>query len=332
MQNANDEHLENLERLKRELAESNNNVKALEEKLNLKEQRDQEIDNLKKKAEEFEEFIRTNTRSGSAASNKSNASDTKTFVSSDLEESSRKNREMETKIRDEMAKLFASEVKTLEKQFRVDTKELRNEIALLSQELTETTDQLMMRTEQLEVLKITILEERKEASRMLQEQEEDFRAVIEKYRSEHISKQQQIDELLSELNENKELMQEERLSIQALKRQINEERASLSQREEEMRSKYEKLQKESAKFIKELNEKYSSAKKTAMNYKQYSEDKENHFRSEYERTKTACLEAVEKLQKELKEREKKYHEKLKQKETEFDYKVEVLKGMLGNKP
>lgn len=329
------DYLKELERLKHELSKANTTIKTLEEKLNLKGMRDQEIDNLKKKAEEFEEFIRTNTRSGSAASNKSNASDTKTFTStdvSDLEESSRKQREVETKIRDEMAKLFAADVKSLEKRYVTESKELKHKILTLSQELEETTDQLMARSEQLEILKFTIVEERKEARAKLQEKDDDFKVAIEKYRAEHENNQQKIDELISNLNENKELIQEERLSIEALKRQINEERTSLAQREEVMKQKYEKLQKESAKFIKELNEKYSSAKKTAMNYKQYSEDKENHFRNEYERTKAACFEAVEKLQKELKDREKKYQEKLKQKETEFDYKVEVLKGLLGNKP
>lgn len=332
-ENANIDNMKNIEILQQELIESIKVIKSMEEKLSLKVLRDQEIDKLQKKAEEFEMFMRTNTRCGSAASNKSN--DTKTFASTEgsyLEESSRKQRELETRVRDEMAKIFAADFKTLEKQFRHDTKGLQNENAMISQELRETTEQLMARSEQLEILKYTIVEERKEAMKLIQEKDDDFKVAIEKYRAEHENNQQQIDEMITQLNENKELIQEERLSIEALKRQFNEERASLAKREEEVNKKYKKLQKDSTKFIMDLNEKYSSAKKTAMNYKQYSEDKEKHFRSEYERTKAACFETVEKLQREIKEREKKYHEKLKQKEAEFDYKVEILKGMLGNKP
>lgn len=308
----------------------------LEEKLNLKELRDQEIEKLKKKAVEFEDFMRANTRTGSAASSLANVSSSKADVStetSDLgEESSERTRQAESRVRDEMAKIYAFEMKTLEKSHRELVERLQRQIIAITEDLEEKCHELGVRNEQLHLLKFTIVAEREEVEKKMQQKDDDFKVAIEKYRLEHDSNQQKIEELTTALRENKELIDEERLSIENLKRQIKEERASLANREREVRSSYKKLEHDSKKLVKELNEKYLSAKKTAANYKQYSEDKENHFRREYERTKAACNEAVEKAHREFKEavlaKDKSCQEQLKKLETEFEFKVEVLKGML----
>ena len=335
LQNTNADHLTELNRLKQELANARREAEHLEEKLNLKELRDQEIEKLKKKAEEFEEYMRANTRSGSVASSLTNVS-TKTNVStetSDLgEETSQRTQQLETKIRDEMAKVFAFEVKSIEKNFRNDVEKFQHQIIQISQELHENSSQLNVRNEQLQLLKFTIIEERSVFEESLKQKDDDFKVAIDKYRTEHETNQQRVEELMEQLNENKELIAEERLSIENLKRQINEERASLAKREQEVMNNYKNLEKRSEKLLKDSNEKLLSAKRTAANYKQYSEDKENHFRKELERTKAACIAKVEmsevKLRESLMEKDKNYQERVKKIETEFEFKVEILKGML----
>lgn len=322
--------------MKQELASATREIDTLEEKLNLKGHRDQEIEKLKQKAQEFEEFMRGN-RNASAASSSESTSTTKTNVSTETSDLGEKkthkaSQHAETKIRDEMAKIFAFEMKTKEKSFREEIGRLQNRIILITEELDEKTQELSVRNEQLQLLKYTILEEREEAERRLHEKDDDFKVAIEKYRAEHENNQQKIEDLMSQMRENKEMIEEERLSIETLKRQITEERASLVKREQEVMSNFKRLESDGKKLVNELNEKYVSAKRTAMNYKQYSEDKENHFRKEYERTKAACVEAVEKVRVELKEtlsqKEQTYQEKLKKMESEYDFKVEILKGML----
>lgn len=322
--------------MKRELADAQLEIENLAEKLSLKELRDHEIEKLKKKAVEFEEYMRNNTRAGSAASSMTNVSSTKADVStetSDLaEDLSERTRQAETRVRDEMAKIYAFEMKNLEKSHREQVDRLQRQITSITEDLEEKCRELDVRNQQLQLLKFTIVAEREDVERKMQQKDDDFKVAIEKYRVEHESNQQTIEELTTALTENKELIDEERLSIENLKRQIKEERASLANREQALTKNFKKLEHDSKKLVKELNEKYLSAKKTAANYKQYAEDKENHFRREHERTKAACIEAVEKARHDYNEavlaKDKSCQEQLKKLETEFEFKVEVLKGML----
>jgi centrosomal protein CEP152 len=345
MQNSNADNLSELRNMKQELTDANQMIDNLEEKLNLKELRDEEIEKLKTKAQEFEEYIRSHTtRSGSVASSLTNTSLMKADVStetSDLNDDdvSRKMRQMESKARDEMAKIFAGEVKTTEKKFREEIERLNNRIILITEDLEETSHELCVRKEQMELLKFTILKEREEAENLLNEKDNDFKVAIEKYRIEYENNQQKVEELMSQLNEKRELIDEERLSIESLKRQMNEERVSLAKREEETAHKLKKLQLESSKITEELNEKYLSAKKTALNYKQYSEDKENHFRNECERMKKLYREAAENMHKKLEQRwkesvsekDKSYQERITTLEKEYDFKLQMLKDLLEKK-
>lgn len=349
MQNSNADNLSELRHMKQELTDANGMIDSLEEKLNLKELRDEEIEKLKKKAQEFEEYIRSHsTRSGSVGSSckssLTNTSLTKADVStetSDLndDDGGRKMRQMETKARDEMAKIFAGEVKTMEKRFRDEIERLNNQIVLIGEDLGETSHELSVRKEQMELLKFTILKEREEAERLLKEKDNDFKVAIEKYRVEYENNQQKVEELMAQLSEKRELIDEERLSIEALKRQMIEERASLAKREEETAHKLNKLRIESSQITEELNEKYLSAKKTALNYKQYSEDKENHFRSECERMKKLYREAAAsihmKLEQQCKEsvseKDKSCKERIASLGKEYEFKLQMLKDLLEKK-
>lgn len=326
--------------MKKQLSAAKREVNNLEEKLNLKQTRDQEIEKLKEKAQEFEEFLKANSRSASTASTrKSSLASTKTDVSTETsgltEDSSKQQRQLETKIRDEMAQIFAAEAKSIEKKFREELERLKKGLHQVNEELEETLQELEVRNVQLQDLKCTILQEREEAELMMTTRDNDFRIAIEKYRAEYENNQQKIEDLMSQLNENKQMIDEERNSIESLKKQMKEERVSLAKREEEAKNKLKKFEHESSKIISELNEKYLTAKRTALNYKQYSEDKEKHFRKEYEREKVAFREAFEMVKKEAKESlsetEKDYQERIKKMEKEFEFKVEILKDVWSKK-
>lgn len=335
MRNTNAEHLSALNHMRQELENANRMIANLESNLNLKELRDQEIEKLKKKAEEFEEYIRTNnTRcvsSGASSFSNHSKADASTETSDIDTDVSRMLRQAETKIRDEIAKVFAGEMKLMEKKYREDVEQLQSRIILITEDFEEKAHEVNVRAEQLQFLRSTILQEREEFGKSLKQKDDDFKVAIEKYRVEYENNQKKVEELMDQLNEKKELIDEERLSMERLKEQINEERKSLAKREEETLNKLKKLQLESTKAIEELHEKFKSAKKTAVNYKQFAEDKEKHYRNECERLKIAYTELIEKAEKRFKEtltnKERSHQEKMKKLETEFEFKTQVYKEM-----
>lgn len=321
--------------MKQELIVSQKKIITLEEKLNLKTLRDDEIEMLKKKSNEFEEYMRSKISSSVASTRQSSlTSNTKNNVSTETDVENDKNQRLiqESRIRDEMAKVFAAESKTMESNFFGKLERLRNNLATMTRDLEEKKKEITVRNEQLELLKFTILQEREEFEKVLKEKDEDFKIAIEKYRNEYENNQQKIEDLIVELKEKEELINEERLSIVNLQRQLSQERSALKHQEGITAENYQKLQLETENAIKQINDKYLLAKRTAMNYKLYSEDKENHFRMECERNKAACELIVDKIRKEAKAsllaKDNSYQDKIKKMETEFDFKLNVVKELL----
>jgi centrosomal protein CEP152 len=305
------------ENLQHDLFKAHKEIEALEEKLKLKQLRDEELETLKNKAQQFEVFMRTNTRSvdSSCQTSSSNIGQTQTGNQSietlDYDYDSRdKMRKVESAIRDEMAKIFATEIKSIEQKFRNELELSQHRVSEFKNKLEETSQELTARKEQVKLLKFTIMEERQESS------------IKSKLKDEYLS--ETIKKNLEELNDKKALMKEERLSIEQLRKQIKEDKEALSRREQEDNI----LQHKTTQVIKDLNDKYHLARRTALNYKKYSEDKEAHFRSEYERTKAVYLETVSQVKAELKETNKSNREMMKKMQAEFQFKIEMLKGML----
>lgn len=324
--------------MKHDLEEAYKAIENLTEKLSLKELRDEEIERLKKKAEEFEHYMRNSSKTtmtvsssmtnSSLSKNNVSTSTSPDFTRENCAELSVKNRQVETKIRDEMAKIFASEMKIVEKRYREECDHMKNKLIMLSEEMEEKDQELNVRQQQFEILKFTILKEREESNNELMQKDQDFTVAIEKYRKEHELNQHRLEELTSQLSDNKDLIDEERNSIQNLKRQLNDERKAILRRETEKEKKINKLQK----VIEELNDKYLSAKKTAHNYKQYSIEKEAHMMREYDRIKEGYKISTEKVQNRMKEfmesKETSCQEQLKKLESEYEFKIDVLKDGL----
>lgn len=268
LQNTNAEQLKNLENLEQEIAAANQTIKNLEQKINLQNLRDQEIEKLQSKAKEFELFMRNNIRFENANSSPSTTTEsqnsstsarirvdasTETENSGDEQLPLPNRNQLEIKIRDEMARIFANQISTLEKKFTAEVKRMQSQNLQLTSELNEKSSNLNVAMEQLEMLKFTIIAEREEFQKHMQQKDNN----IEYYRKQ-----------VEDLNEKVDIIYEERDSIENLKRQIEDERKVLSQREEETLQKLKKVQEESKKTISDLNEKLLSKKKMALNYKQ----------------------------------------------------------------
>lgn len=315
------------QRMQQEIHNAQMCIHSLEEKLKFKNVRDEELETLKCKALEFEVFMRANSKSVDSSSQTSSLSNTPESATDTRrrsdESSKRSSQEKETKIRDEMAKIFATEMKSIEQRFR-------EELIYIEQRHSETTKALEERNEQMRLLKFTILEERQESSKKLKEKDERLAVALGINNEEKEKNNQQIKCLIAELNDKKALIEEELLSIEHLKRQIKEEKEELSKRKQEELSACNKLHEKTSRVINDLTEKYHVAKSTAMNYKKYSEEKEKHFRSEFERTKAIYLEAVSSAKAELKETQKHNKEVIKSMESDFQYKIEMLKGLISN--
>lgn len=265
LQNSNAEYLTEINHLKQDLAEAHQTIEKLHEKISLLNLRDKEIEKLQEKAKEFETFMRSSSRKDSVASTSKGSQDSSTNTTNngstspdeDREVSSGRNNYNEGKIRDEMARIFANQIKIIEKKFIDESKKLHQEIVALSNELDTKTTDLEMATEQLEILKFTVVAERQDFEETLKKREECYKRNIESY-------QKHIEELNSQID----LIDDERKVIHNLKTQIEDERRLLMKKEEDTLAKLKKVQSESSKIIEELNEKYKTAKKTALNYKQ----------------------------------------------------------------
>lgn len=243
------------------MADAHQTVDNLKSSMTLQNLRDKEIEKLQTKAKEFEDFMRTNGRKDSVSSTVKSSQESSTNTTSDSPEPTNSSPEMrsynESKIRDEMARIFASQIKLIETKFMEETKRLHNEITSLSNELESKTTNLEMATEQLELLKFTIVHEREEFETILRKREESYKHNMEQY-------QKHVDELNSQID----LIDEERKVVNSLKTEIENERKVLIKREEDTVKKLKTLQQESTKIIEELNEKYKAAKKKSALLKQ----------------------------------------------------------------
>lgn len=331
--------MKELNQLKQELSEAHKAIDNLNENLRLKVMRDEEIERLKKKAEEFEHYMRNTPRtnsnvSTSKSSSMTNSSLSKTDVSTSTspnftnesrKEESLRNREAETRIRNEMAKIFASELKSVEKSYREEIDRLKNELIKVNEEIEQMNHELSVRNQHFEILKFTILKEREVFEKEDKQKDQEFSAVMENYRKEYEIKHRKCEELQMQLTDTKEVIEEKRL----LSRQLEEERQLFIRRESETEKKIKKLQK----VIGETNEKYVSAKKTAQNYKQYSDDKEEHMKREYVRIKDGYALSTEKVQSRMNEilssKDIEHSERIKRLEKEYEFQIDVLKeGLL----
>ncbi|XP_050082095.1 trichohyalin [Anopheles aquasalis] len=349
--------LREIAELRAQLDDQQATITELHERLDLKAIRDQELDDLKEKAAQFHEFMRSqqhqqHQRSASSPPNPqlvdSGTSpvriasrdqsvgpdellehEDETESEQELEAKRRQQmREQEQQVREEMARAFAAQIKQIEQKFRTQFASFESNIASLKQQLHERESELQVRNQEVEVLKCAIVTEREKVGEMLRRKDADARSLFDKqqellgkYKAELANGQRKVQFLEHELQEKRDLIQSERQSMEKLMAQIATERTTHREREQEMIDKCTELEAEYRKSLDLVTDKYQSAKKTALNYKKYAEDKEQHMLKEYDRIKEGYNAALVKVQNRMKEaldsKERALREKMAKLEAEY---------------
>ncbi|XP_052867138.1 centrosomal protein of 152 kDa [Anopheles cruzii] len=336
--------------LRTQLDDQHATITELQHRLDLKAIRDKELDDLKQKAAVFDEFMRSQHTKSSAPSPRRVDSSTspERIVSRDQsvgpdepaspvgEEDSpsrrQQLRERDQQVREEMARAFAGQMKQIEERFRGQFSDFEENMDTLKQELHERKAELKVRNQEVEVLKCAILTEREKIGELLRQKDGEARALFDKqselmgkYKAELGNGQRKVQFLERELQEKRELIVSERQSMEKLISQIATERTTHREREREMIDKCTELETEYHKSLELVTEKYQSAKKTALNYKKYAEDKEQHMLKEYDRIKEGYNTALIKVQNRMKEaldsKEKTLREKIFKLEAEYESKL-----------
>ncbi|XP_075145475.1 chromosome segregation ATPase asterless [Haematobia irritans] len=276
--------------LKEELKTSKDHIAELNEQLKLSDKQEQLIKELKTKAAQFEEYIKSQSSSelsqNSSSRSAKQLSDKSVTTSPELERNETK--KIEARIRDEMAKIFAVELKKIQLKLQ----ETQEQSICLQREYQHVNAELQKRQFEVEQLKQAILLERENIEEILKQKDEEHMDVIKKHnvalqrgRDELQMKAQKIKDLTNELNERQQQIEAERQSMKAVMKQWEEQRKSLDAVEMEWKQKFLDLQKAHEVSMASWQSKYNSAKRTAANYKRYSEDKEAHMLKEYDRLK-----------------------------------------------
>ncbi|XP_055373190.1 repetitive organellar protein [Condylostylus longicornis] len=298
--------------LREQLSQSEKCITELREKLELKEEQEKIISDLKEKAHQFEEYIETcrssnahncspretgsNSTSGISSPKPTTTAQT-TSRNQNIETSpefqNKLRREIESTIRDDMAKIFAKEIKSIEEHFNSRIKELEDLNMSLKKNLQKLNHELTSRQNEVQLLKYTVIAEREKFDEITNTKDiqneknlQKYKDILQKCREELKSKQDRIKELIKELDERNFQIENERQSMKAVMKQWEESRSLSDKKELEMLKCIDEMKQEHSKIIESWKAKYESAKRTANNYKLYSEEKEQHLMKEYERMKT----------------------------------------------
>ncbi|XP_053669803.1 centrosomal protein of 152 kDa [Anopheles nili] len=348
-------HLRELGEMKIQLSDYQGTIAELHKRLDLKAERDQLIDELQEKAAQFEHIIRNKISMNSSTTTCDSAtspmkvssrdqsvgtedspSDNSSESPVDAASARRQLREQEQKVREEMARAFAGQIKQIEERFRTQFGHFEENIDTLKSELYDRVAELKVRNQEVEVLKCAIVTEREKMREMLGKKDTEARALFDKqselmnkYKTELANGQKKVQLLERELQEKRELVANERQSMEKLIAQLTAERTMYCEREQEMTDNFQEIEAEYQKSLDLVTEKYQSAKKTALNYKKYAEDKEQHMLKEYDRIKEGYNAALQKVQTRMKEtldnKEQDVREKMAKLVAEYETKMKLVK-------
>uniref|UniRef100_A0A182VS31 Uncharacterized protein n=1 Tax=Anopheles minimus TaxID=112268 RepID=A0A182VS31_9DIPT len=341
--------LREIAELKVQLNDQLATVAELHNRLDLKAERDQLLDELKEKAAQFEQIIRNQISNNSSSTTCDSATSPRKIVSRDQSvgtddeltahddpETRRQLRELEQKVREEVAKVYAGKVNQIEEKFLTQFTRFQENVDTLKSELYDRVAELKVRNQEVEVLKCAIVTEREKMRELLAQKDTDARSLFDKqselmgkYKAELANGQQKVQFLERELQEKRELVASERQSMEKLIAQITAERKMFRERELEMNDRFKEVEVEYQKSLDLVTEKYQSAKKTAINYKKYAEDKEQHMLKEYDRIKEGYNVALQKVQTRMKEalesKEQSLRERMTKLEAEYETKLQRIR-------
>ncbi|XP_064554149.1 putative leucine-rich repeat-containing protein DDB_G0290503 [Drosophila montana] len=285
LQNMNSMQAKELSELRNELEQAQALHVELEAKLEQAAEQKKLLSELKAKAELYEQQLQQEAakaaeqQPSSPKQTAANEAEAASPASPELTQARIKR--IEQRVRDEMAKLFAAELKRFTQ--RVQQTEERS--LCLQREYQLVCRDLQQRQTEVELLKQTILAEREQMQELLGEQEDKQKQMLHKCRSELQSKNQRIADLLRDLDEQHASIESERRSMKTVMAEWDKQKQSIEQVEQHWRTQVQTLRESHEEAMRAAQLRYQSAKRTAHNYKLYAEDKEAHMKREYERIK-----------------------------------------------
>jgi centrosomal protein CEP152 len=258
LQNSCTNYLKEINSLRNDLQESAAVINDYRYKMDTtKNETDRKIDVLLEQARQFQEFMKNPHPSSSQPPPQSTA------ASSPLDQQTASTvHEVEHRVREEMAKIFAGQIKQMEKQFKEQIVKFEHNLEVLRDELDEQTDELKISQQDVAVLKFTVLTERKEAKNELQQKEIECKqvmdrqaALIKRLQAEIEKQEQTVKSLFGKLHESQNLQESERQKMEDDRRTLLDREEALIERckkHQEDHSKYrEKIKREGATMTRE---------------------------------------------------------------------------------
>ncbi|KAM8704515.1 hypothetical protein ACLKA7_009029 [Drosophila subpalustris] len=201
-------------------------------------------------------------------------------------------KQIEQRVRDEMAKLFAAELK----RYTTRLQQAEERSLCLQREYQLVCRDLQQRQTEVELLKQTILAEREQMQELLGEKDEKHKQMLQKCRNELQLKSQRINDLIREMDEQHASIESERRSMKTVMAEWDKQKQSIEQVEEHWRNQVQTLREAHEEAMQAAQQRYQSAKRTAHNYKIYAEDKDAHMKREYDRIKQEYHNSLTKIE------------------------------------
>lgn len=241
-------------------------------------------------------------------------------------------RSIEKRIREEMARAMAIKVKDVENEFKNQIREYEEHLQNLTIEVNTLHQTLDERNRDISNLKRCILSERTKIKSILDAKDAEHESELKNQqkllmtaRSELEAAQKRIEFLTKELNDFGEQFEIERESMNKLMGEWKAELTAFAEREVSLTEQIQHMEQEHKISLQNLNEKYMAAKKTAANYKKYSEEKEKHIERESERLRsdydTLVRNVKEKMETVIKDHEKRANKQI----AELKAQIETMK-------
>lgn len=221
------------------------------------------LNELKLQAKEFAELAQAhNTKYATTTPRPVESRDQSVSTTPDLEYHSEPatRREIEMK----MSQIMSSKIKRLESESLVQMQEINRSVELLTGELQRALSDCKMREKEVELLKITLLAERKASSERLIAIQVELNSNNQTLLLKLIN---QNDALKKELEDKSEIELSERESVEILKKQWHDTEASLLKDIRNLKNVIGEFETEKSQIIKRLNKKYESAVKRGDNYR-----------------------------------------------------------------
>lgn len=228
----------------------------------MKKEYDVMLNDLKNQAKEFSELVHSHKTNYSTTPRPIESRDQSVSTTPDLEYYSEPATRREIELK--MSQIMSAKIKRLESESLEQMQEINRSVELLTGELQRALSDNKMREKEVELLKVTLLAERKASSERLNRMQVEFSSHNQAFLTKLINEN---DILKKELEDKSEIELAERESVEILKKQWQDTEASLLKDIKNLKDVIGEFEMEKSQIIKRLNKKYESAVKRGDNYR-----------------------------------------------------------------